>query len=103
MSREDLAVTNAEIVKGVVVEAVKRSPDAVLIVVTNPMDTMAQLALKVSGFASAEGGRHGRHPRLGTVQDLRRLGTRRIAGGCRSPRAWAATVTRWSRCPVLRR
>jgi malate dehydrogenase len=52
MSRDDLAVTNAEIVKGVVVEAVKRSPDAVLIVVTNPMDTMVQLALKVSGFSS---------------------------------------------------
>lgn len=51
MSREDLAAANAEIVRGVVVEAVKRSPDAVLIVVTNPMDTMAQLALKVSGFA----------------------------------------------------
>jgi len=50
MNRDDLAVTNAEIVKGVVAEAVKRSPDAVLIVVTNPMDTMAQLALKVSGF-----------------------------------------------------
>jgi len=52
MNRDDLAVTNAEIVKGVVAEAVKRSPDAVLIVVTNPMDTMAQLALKVSGFSS---------------------------------------------------
>ena len=52
MNRDDLAVTNAEIVKGVVAEAVKRSPDAVLIVVTNPMDTMAQLALKVSGFNS---------------------------------------------------
>ena len=51
MSRDDLAVTNAAIVRSVVAEAAKKSPEAVIIVVTNPMDTMAQLTLNVSGFA----------------------------------------------------
>ncbi|HEV8676876.1 MAG TPA: malate dehydrogenase [Methylomirabilota bacterium] len=50
MSRDDLLQKNAEIVGGVVRELVSRSPDAVLIVVTNPLDAMAQLAWKVSGF-----------------------------------------------------
>ncbi len=51
MSRDDLAVTNAGIVRSVVAGAAKRSPEAVIIVVTNPMDTMAQLTLRVSGFS----------------------------------------------------
>ncbi len=50
MSRDDLLRTNAGIVRGAVMEAVRRSPDAVMIVVTNPMDVMAQLAWKVSGY-----------------------------------------------------
>ena len=50
MSRDDLVTTNAKIVAGVVREAAKHSPDAVLIVVSNPLDAMAQVALAVSGF-----------------------------------------------------
>ena len=50
MSRDDLLNANAEVVRGVAAETSKRSPDAVMIVVTNPMDVMAQLAWKVSGF-----------------------------------------------------
>src|SRR5581483_5926298 len=50
MSRDDLLQKNAEIVGGVVTELVRRSPEAILIVVTNPLDAMAQLAYRRSGF-----------------------------------------------------
>ncbi len=50
MSRDDLLLKNAEIVGGVVTETARRSPTAILIVVTNPLDAMAQLALQRSGF-----------------------------------------------------
>jgi malate dehydrogenase len=50
MSREDLLNVNAGIVKGVTTEVARRSPDACLIVVTNPLDAMVYLAYKVSGF-----------------------------------------------------
>ncbi|MFQ5930704.1 MAG: malate dehydrogenase, partial [Acidobacteriota bacterium] len=50
MSREDLIDVNRKIVESVVREAVRCSPDCVLILVTNPLDTMAYLALRVSGF-----------------------------------------------------
>jgi malate dehydrogenase len=50
MSRDDLLMKNAEIVGGVVTETARRSPTAILIIVTNPLDAMAQLALRRSGF-----------------------------------------------------
>ncbi len=50
MSRDDLVLTNMKIVQGVTEELVKRSPNCIIIVVANPLDAMAQLALKVSGF-----------------------------------------------------
>ena len=50
MSRDDLVMTNAGIVAGVVRQAAAASPEAVLIVVSNPLDAMAQVALAVSGF-----------------------------------------------------
>jgi len=50
MTREDLVETNARIVRGVVENIVKVSPDAILILVTNPLDTMVYLAYKVSGL-----------------------------------------------------
>ena len=50
MSRDDLISTNAGIVRGVVSEAAKRSPDAILVVVTNPLDAMCHVAIKASGF-----------------------------------------------------
>jgi len=39
-----------DIVRGVTQEIIKRSPDAILIIVSNPLDAMAQLAFEVSGF-----------------------------------------------------
>jgi len=52
MSRDDLLATNAKIVGSVAAEIKKTSPDAVLIVVSNPLDAMVQRVLQVSGFPS---------------------------------------------------
>lgn len=51
MSRSDLLHANANIVRGVCVEIAKTSPGAIIIVVTNPMDVMAQLAWKTTEFS----------------------------------------------------
>ena len=48
MSREDLLEINKKIIESVVSEVVERSPQAILIMVTNPLDTMTYLALKRS-------------------------------------------------------
>jgi len=50
MSRDDLLAKNAGIVRSVVEQAAAQSPDAVLIVVTNPLDAMCHVAFKASGF-----------------------------------------------------
>jgi malate dehydrogenase len=50
MSRSDLINTNANIVRGVTEQVVKYSPEAQLIVVSNPLDAMVHLAKHVSGF-----------------------------------------------------
>jgi len=47
MSREDLLTTNAKIVGDATTAALKYSPDALFIVLTNPLDTMAYLAMKI--------------------------------------------------------
>ena len=50
MSRDDLISTNAAIVKSVTQEVVKWSPDAALIIVSNPLDAMCHVAYETSGF-----------------------------------------------------
>lgn len=50
MSRDDLLVKNAEIVSSCVSQAVKYSPDAYFIVVSNPLDVMTYVTLKVTGL-----------------------------------------------------
>src|SRR5919106_6821027 len=50
MTRDDLLFTNAEIVGSVVEQIVARSKQAILVLVTNPLDAMVQLAWKKSGF-----------------------------------------------------
>jgi malate dehydrogenase len=52
MSRDDLLHANADVIKKVTLEISRMSPDCVIIVVTNPMDVMAQIALKISEFSS---------------------------------------------------
>jgi malate dehydrogenase len=51
MSRDDLLLANYEVVRSATEQATKRSPNAILILVTNPLDAMCWTALKVSGFA----------------------------------------------------
>ena len=51
MSRDDLLLKNMEIMKACVEPAVKYSPDAILIIVSNPLDAMCQVAYKLSGFS----------------------------------------------------
>jgi malate dehydrogenase len=51
MSREDLLAANADIVRQATQETVKRSPNAIFIVLTNPLDTMAYLTMKIGKLA----------------------------------------------------
>jgi malate dehydrogenase len=50
MSRDDLVTTNERIVKDVTEKVADKSPDAILIVVSNPLDAMCHVAKSVSGF-----------------------------------------------------
>ncbi len=50
MSRDDLVTTNERIVGSVTEQAVAQSPDAIIIVVSNPLDAMCHVAKQVSGF-----------------------------------------------------
>jgi malate dehydrogenase len=51
MSRDDLLTANADIVGKAATETLKHSPDAIFIVLTNPLDTMAYLTLKLTGVS----------------------------------------------------
>ena len=50
MTREELIGVNADIVKSVVQSCLKHSPNAIFVMISNPMDTMTYLALKVTGL-----------------------------------------------------
>ncbi len=50
MSRDDLLRTNQNIVQSVTEEVVKHSPEAILVMVANPLDAMCHVAFEVSGF-----------------------------------------------------
>jgi malate dehydrogenase len=52
MSRDDLVTTNEKIVKSVTEQVVSTSPDAVIVVLSNPLDAMCHVAQRVSGFPS---------------------------------------------------
>jgi len=49
MSRDDLLFANADIVRKATEETIRRSPDAIYVVLTNPLDVMAYLTMKVAG------------------------------------------------------
>lgn len=53
MSRDDLLAVNQKVITAVTSEIVKYSPDCIIVVVTNPVDAMTQLAWKVSGFPTS--------------------------------------------------
>jgi malate dehydrogenase len=67
MSRDDLLHANAEIVKGVAERIAEASPNAIIIMVTNPMDAMAYLAYRTTGFP------HKRVIGMGGVLDSTRM------------------------------
>lgn len=67
MSRDDLFQANARIIKEVAENIKKTSPEAIAIVVTNPMDAMAYLTMKVTGFP------HHRVIGMGGVLDTTRM------------------------------
>lgn len=69
MSRDDLLNANAKVVSEVTEKTSKVSPNAIIIVVTNPMDVMAQVSLKVSGFEQ------GRVMGMGGILDSARFRT----------------------------
>ena len=50
MSRDDLLMANARIVRTAAEAAIKESPDAIFIILTNPLDVMAYLTMKVAGI-----------------------------------------------------
>ncbi len=50
MSRDDLLMANADIVKSVTEKSIEQSPQAIIIVVSNPLDVMTYVAFKISGF-----------------------------------------------------
>src|SRR5512147_1964430 len=50
MSRDDLLLKNAGIVRSVVEQSAAQSPDAIIVVVTNPLDAMCHVAMQASGF-----------------------------------------------------
>jgi malate dehydrogenase len=50
MSRDDLLTTNAQIVSKAVLETIKRSPDAIYVILTNPLDAMAYLTMKLTNL-----------------------------------------------------
>ena len=49
MSRDDLLFANADIVRKAAEETIRRSPDAIFVILTNPLDAMAYLTMKVTG------------------------------------------------------
>ena len=51
MSRDDLLLANYEVIKTATEQVAKHSPNCIIIVVTNPLDAMAQAAFQVSGFS----------------------------------------------------
>ena len=65
MSRDDLLKANYDVVKAVVEQIVKHSPNCIIIVVTNPLDAMVQAAFKVSGFPKNPRAGYGRRAGLG--------------------------------------
>jgi len=93
MSRDDLLLANYEIVKTATEQAVKHSPDAILILVTNPLDAMCWVAYQVSKFSRNRRGRHGRRSGFGALPDVPGAGAGRLGGehlraGARRPRRY---------------
>ncbi len=103
MSRDDLLRANAEIVGAATEQVVKLSPNCILIIVTNPLDAMCEVARRKSGFPRE------RILGMAGVLDSARFSTFIAAELSVSVEnvhvicPWAAMGTRWSRYPASRR
>ncbi len=78
MSRDDLLKANYDVIKAVVEQVVKYSPNAILIMVTNPLDAMVQAALQGQRLLEESRDGHGRRSGLGAHERLRGHGAGRL-------------------------
>ena len=102
MSRDDLVTTNEKIVGSVTEQVVSQSPDAVIIVVSNPLDAMCHVAKNVSGFPKE------RVFGMAGILDTARFSTFiawETGSRSRTSPRWCSvgTATRWSRSSARRR
>ena len=81
MSRDDLLGINLKVMKSVGEGIATHAPDAFVICITNPLDAMVWALREFSGLPTAQGLRHGRHPRQRPLPPLPRRGVRRLGQG----------------------
>jgi malate dehydrogenase len=98
MSRDDLLKTNAGIVTNVVEQVVSFSPDSILIIVSNPLDAMCQVAFRRSGFP-----KHRVIGMAGVLDSARMRCFLAEALDVSVENVTAFTAIRWFRCRVIRR
>ena len=101
MTRDDLLLKNAVIVRDVVGKAVHYSPDAILVIVTNPLDAMVHVALEDEWFPTGARHRHGRGPGQRPISRPSSPRTWASPPPTSRPSCWAATATPWCRCRAL--
>ena len=100
MSRDDLMAKNAGIVGSVVKQAAAQSPDAVIIVVTNPLDAMCHVALTAWGSRpSASSAWPASWTRPASAPSSPKSWT--SASATSAPSSWAVTATRWFHCRAI--
>lgn len=98
MSRDDLLMTNANIVKAVTEQVAKYSPEAILILVSNPLDAMCHVAKAVSGFPGKESSEWRESSiRLGSAASS--PWNWMFRSRAPTPLSWADTEIRWSPWP----
>ena len=81
MSRDDLIATNAGIVKTVTENVMKHSPDAILVIVSNPLDVMTYCSYLTAKVDSKPGVWHGWYPRYSALPSVPRGGIERQPQG----------------------
>ena len=91
MSRDDLLLKNASILKDVTEKIVEKSPNSILIVVSNPLDAMCQVVKQGERVSPPAGGGYGGNPRLCSFSEFH-SGSSGCLGGehscLRSRRSW---------------
>ena len=87
MTRDDLVKKNQEIVTQVTEQVVKHSPNCIMIMVTNPLDAMVQLAYQGQRLSTQPGGWYGRGAGYGAFPHVYRSRTERLGARCAGLRA----------------